>query len=111
MAVTLKNWRTYHTGKQTMIDEEENIMETQIKCISIYKMIKYLNNFVSESPRHYLDLFDKLVRPILKHACEVWGFANAPVIERIHLHFCKRILGVKRLRKTNLYIVKLEGPS
>ena len=32
---------------------------------AVYKIIKYLNNFVSISPRHYLDLFDKLVRPIL----------------------------------------------
>ena len=42
-----------------------------------------------------MDLFDKLVRPILQYGCEVWGFANALVIERLHLHFCKRILGVK----------------
>ena len=61
-------------------------------------MIKYLhvNNFVSISPQHYLDLFDKLVRPILQYGCEVWGFANALVIERLHLHFCKQILGVKK---------------
>ena len=61
----------------------------------IFKINKYLNNFVSVSPRHYLDLFDKLVRPILQYGTEVWGFANAPVIERLHLRFCKRILGVK----------------
>ena len=63
---------------------------------AIFKMTKYLNNFVSVSPRHHLDLFDKLVRPILQYGCEVWGFANAPVIERLHLRFCKRILGVKK---------------
>ena len=63
---------------------------------AIFKMTKYLNNFVSVSPRHRLDLFDKLVRPILQYGCEVWGFANAPVIERLHLRFCKRILGVKK---------------
>ena len=62
---------------------------------AIFKINKYLNNFVSVSPRHYLDLFDKLVRPILQYGSEVWGFANAPVIERLHLRFCKRILGVK----------------
>ena len=58
-----------------------------------YKMIKYLNNFVSISPRHYLDLCDKLVRHILQYGCEVRGFVNALVIERLHLHFCKWILG------------------
>ena len=62
---------------------------------AIFKINKYLNNFVSVSLRHYLELFDKLVRPILRYDGEVWGFANASAIERLHLRFCKRILGVK----------------
>ncbi len=42
-----------------------------------------------------LDLFDKLVLPILNYGGEVWGFCQAQQIERIHLKFCKRLLGVK----------------
>lgn len=42
-----------------------------------------------------LDLFDKLISPILNYASEVWGFHPGPAIESVHLKFCKRILGVK----------------
>ena len=43
-----------------------------------------------------LDLFDKLVTPILCYGCELWGFHTSPDIERVHLSFCKRILCVKK---------------
>ena len=32
----------------------------------------------------------------INYACEVWGFHTALDIERVHLNFCKRVLGVKR---------------
>ena len=47
-------------------------------------------------PKHVLDLFDKLVKPILSYSSEVWGFSQAMVIERVHLQFCKKLLGVKQ---------------
>ena len=43
-----------------------------------------------------LELFDKSVVPILLYECEVWGFENIDIIERIHLKFCKIILNVKK---------------
>ena len=43
-----------------------------------------------------LELFDKLIKPILHYGSEIWGFLNANVIERVHLRFCKNLLGVKR---------------
>ena len=43
-----------------------------------------------------LDLFDKLVSPILNFGSEVWGFAAAANIERVHLRFCKKRMGVKQ---------------
>jgi hypothetical protein len=39
-----------------------------------------------------LDLFDKIVKPILLYGCEVWGFSDNNVIEKHHLKFCKLIL-------------------
>ena len=52
-------------------------------------MKKYLNKFVNVTPSHYLELFDKLVSPVLNYASEVY-------IERVHLQFCKRLLSVKQ---------------
>ena len=63
---------------------------------AIFKMKKYLYKFTFLSPRHKLELFDKLITPILNYGCEVWGFIQANAIERVHLQFCKRLLGVKK---------------
>ena len=63
---------------------------------AIFKMMKYLYKFTFLSPRHKLELFDKLITPILNYGCEVWGFIQANAIERVHLQFCKRLLGVKK---------------
>ena len=43
-----------------------------------------------------LDLFDKMIKPVLLYGCEIWGFSNLDIIERLHLKFCKYILGVNK---------------
>ncbi len=43
-----------------------------------------------------MQLFDKLINPILNYGAEIWGFFQAIQIERVHLQFCKRLLGVKK---------------
>jgi len=63
---------------------------------AIFIMNKYLQKFTSISVAHRLDLFEKLILPVLNYASEVWVFIQGNAIERIHLQFCKKILGVKR---------------
>ena len=63
---------------------------------AIFKLNKYLYNFPTVSVKHRLDLFDKLILPILNYSSEVWGFHEANNIERIHTQYCKSILQVKR---------------
>ena len=43
-----------------------------------------------------LELFDKIVVPILLYGSEIWGFENVKVLESLHLKFCKYILNVKK---------------
>ena len=43
-----------------------------------------------------LDLFDKIVVPILLYGSEIWGFENFDLIERVHLRFCKLVLHLKQ---------------
>ena len=43
-----------------------------------------------------MTLFDKYIPLILNYGCEVWRFHKAPIIERVHLNFCKKIIQVKR---------------
>ena len=61
-----------------------------------FTLNKYLYNFTALSPSHKLELFDKLVSPILNFGSEVWGFYKSPSIETVHLQYCKKILGVKQ---------------
>lgn len=42
-----------------------------------------------------LDLFVKNVLPALQYSCEIWGYENIDVIERVHLRFLKHILNLK----------------
>ena len=63
---------------------------------AIFKLNKYLYKFTFLAPKHKLDLFDKLITPILNYSSEVWGFNQALNVERVHLQFCKKILGVKK---------------
>ena len=61
-------------------------------------MNRYLYKFIYLLPKHRLELFDKLITPILNHGCEIWGFIQANAVERAHLQFCKRLLAVKNRR-------------
>jgi hypothetical protein len=47
-----------------------------------------------------LDLFDKVVKPIVLYGSEVWGFKNYHMVEKMHLKFCKLLLNIKRLLLT-----------
>ena len=42
-----------------------------------------------------VELFNKLVKPIILYGCEIWGFGNVDVIERVQLKFIKYILKLK----------------
>ena len=49
------------------------------------------------------NLFDSFVGSILNYSCEVWGFATAENIERVHRKFCKWLVNGKISTK-NLYL-------
>ena len=43
---------------------------------NIFKTNTHLYKFTSISVSHRIELFDKLILPILNYASEVWGFAK-----------------------------------
>lgn len=43
----------------------------------------------------YLQLFDKIVLPVLLYGCEVCGYENLHMIEHIHLKFFRHIFRPK----------------
>lgn len=43
-----------------------------------------------------LDLFDRMIKPILLYGCEVWGYSNTALLERVQLKFLKSIFNLKQ---------------
>ena len=73
-----------------------------------FKLNIYLYDFVNITPKHTLEFFDKLVSRILNYGAEVWGFCKANQIVRVHMQFCKRLLGVKNRLRIILFMGNLE---
>ena len=55
---------------------------------AMYEILKKGRKFNLSISCQY-DLFAKIVRPILLYGCEIWGYTNVEMIERVHLKFCK----------------------
>ena len=42
-----------------------------------------------------LDLFDKIIIPMLTYGSEIWGYENIDILEKLHVKFCKLLLNLK----------------
>ena len=49
-----------------------------------------------------IELFNKLFKPVLLYGCEVWGFGNIDIIERVQLKFLKYTLNLKSCTPNNM---------
>jgi hypothetical protein len=64
--------------------------------------LKAYNHLISIFSRIKLDiktkllLFDSMVAPIITYGCEVWGIYDLAEVDKLHLKFCKQILGVRQ---------------
>ena len=56
-----------------------------------------------------LDLFDKMIKPILLYGCEVWGFSDNDILEKIHLKYCKILLNLKTSTLSYMVYGELKG--
>ena len=61
---------------------------------AMYEVLK-MGRMYKLSIKCLLDLFDKMIKPILLYGCEVLGFSNNDILEKIHLKFCKILLNLK----------------
>ena len=66
------------------------------KTLAGHKFNRYLYNSINITPRHRLELFDKLVTPILNYGSEVWGLLRQKKRSKEFIYFFgKQLLGVK----------------
>ena len=68
---------------------------------AIFSLQKMLQKFDDIKCNMYFDLFDKLITPILCFGSEVWGFNRGDKIERVHLHFLKKIIITSKMYTGN----------
>ena len=62
---------------------------------SMYVLFNKIREF-NFTPKVQCELFDAFVNSTMSYACEVWGSCISNEIEKIHLSFCKKILGVTK---------------
>ena len=43
-----------------------------------------------------LDLFDKMIMPIVTYGCEMWGFGNNDIVKKLQLKFYKIVLKLRK---------------
>ena len=75
----------FDVTKKHLSDKALKAMHEVLKMGRLYKL----------SVKMQLDLFDKMIKPILLYGCEVWGFGKNEALERVHLKFCKILLNLK----------------
>ena len=61
---------------------------------ALHNLYKYTYRFWRLPINVSLTLFDKMVLPILLHGSDIWGHSDCEAVERVHLKFCKPLLGV-----------------
>jgi len=70
---------------------------------AIFKLKSYLIKFPDLKTSYMLDLFDKLVVPVLSYDSEIRAYTNVDVLERICLRFYKQVLGIK-LQSQHIFV-------
>ena len=75
----------------------------QKALFAIYSTLKKFNFNIETK----CSIFDTYVGSILNYGSEIWGFHKATDIEKVHLSFLKRILGVKKSTFSNLVYYEL----
>ncbi|CAC5394688.1 unnamed protein product [Mytilus coruscus] len=83
-------------------DETKKLAEQCRK--SMFAMLSTSRNYHLNT-QTLLSLFDVYVGSVI--SCEVWGFYKGDDAEKVHLHFCKRQLGVKQSTNSAMIYMKL----
>ena len=83
----------YLSKSGSFVSCKKHIAEQANNAIhSLLRKIRVLNLPIDMQ----IDLFNKLIKPILLYGCEIWGIGNIDIIERVQLKFLKMILNLKK---------------
>jgi hypothetical protein len=79
------NGKFYATQKQLAVQGRKANFKLKANC-----------NGLQLNHATMLYLFETYIKSILDYGCEIWGSHAGPDIEKVHLDFCKHLLGVKK---------------
>jgi hypothetical protein len=71
------------------------------KNIIMEKASKAMHDILKKGKVHnlsvscQLDLFDKIIIPMLTYGSEIWGYENIDILEKVRVKFCKLLLNLK----------------
>jgi hypothetical protein len=112
---TPNNFKFDFNGKQPEIVDEFNYLGVLLtkncnfnksKMFAVNKGTKAMYEVLKLGRIHtlsincQLDLFDKMVKPTLLYGCEICGYGNIEIIERVPITFCKLLLQLKNSTPT-----------
>ena len=118
----LENVRKYtYLGVSFSISGNFTDAKHELYCKGLKAFFKYLKCFDGHKPKlkTLIHVFDHTVKPILMYGSEIWGYfpsqklinndeyfyklCSDNPIEKLHIKFCKYLLGVKK-RSTNIAV-------
>ena len=86
LGLTLSSSGVFSVAQQTLAGQARK---------SLFRFEHMTRQFYNLKPRLHLELFDKLITPVLSYCAEVWGFHKAMAVKKIHTQFWRKVLGVK----------------
>ena len=75
---------------------KNSILITLIEVVNTFNYLGLHFNYNCKYTVSTIFLFDTYISSMLNYASEVWGVDKGVNIEKLHLDFCKRLLGVKK---------------
>ena len=103
LSLTTNIWVLFLTSTVHLQKQKTTLLNKQQRPCAVITKARQLNLPIDLQ----LHLFDTLVLPIILYGCEVWGYENIRVLDKIHLKFSKILLGVNKSTSTNIVLGEL----
>ena len=93
MVSSYKYLGIFFTSKLKWSQAKRSLAAQARKAIFLIKQVEYKCGFLPFSTA--MNLFDKMITPILLYGSTIRGYEFSHVIEQVQLEYCKQILGVR----------------
>ena len=94
----------YFSQSRSFLNARKHIVEQAKKAM--YLLFFRINNLNLPIDLQ-LKLFDHTVLPILTYSCEIWGFENVTILEKVHIEFLRKITKCRKSTPLNMLYAEL----